>query len=263
MAKIVEIIGPSGSGKSSVYKGLKEKWQYNLNWVTYDQVNYSPEAKIGRILKKVQRILKDIIPRKKPDVPKPAVINDWKFVGSNNDYFLSTEHDEFKSVLMDLVEEHCKVGFSGDDKRFITAYMIMWSMARIDTVRFIDNNNRYCILDQGEGLISRIMHLTTPSFDEKALSFYLEYVPYPDVLFYLDTDLDIIIERVKTRSRSSSLHEGMDESEMIQYTEKADRFLHKAVDYLDSKGVEVHKIDCSQTIDQIVNIISDRLSNRN
>lgn len=262
MPKIVEIVGPSGSGKSSVYKELKARWEYGFDWVTYDHVNYSPEAKIGRIINKAQRILKDIIPRKKPDVPKPAVNDEWKFVGSNNDYFLGNEHEIFKSVLMDLIDEHCKVGYNGADKRFITAYMIMWSMARIDTVKSVKNDDRFCILDQGEGLISRIMHLTSPSFDEKALTLYLEHVPNPEVLFFLDTDVDTIIKRVKTRKRSSSLHEGMNDSEILRYTEKTKEFLGKAADFLKNNGVDVYRINSSQTIDQVVTKITTLLSSK-
>lgn len=262
MPKIVEIIGPSGSGKSSVYKGLKESWKYGYNWVTFDQVNYSSEVQLGKIFKKGQRFFKNIIPRKKTDISKPAIIDQWKFAGSNNDYFLGKENEKFKSVLMDLIGEHCKTGFSGDDKRFITAYMAMWSMARIDTVKSIANDDRYCILDQGEGLISRIMHLTTPSFDEESLNLFLEHVPYPDVLFYLKTDLDVIVERVIKRNRSSSLHEGMNESEIVQYTKKTNNFLRIAADILDNKNVEVHKIDSSQTIDQIVREITQVLSSK-
>lgn len=262
MSKIVEIIGPSGSGKSSVYNGLKERWEYGLNWVTFDHLNYSPGVPLNRMVKRGQRILKNLIPQKKSDIPKPRVKEEWKFVGTNNNYFLGGKHEEFKSVLMDLIEDHCKVGYSGTDKRFITAYMIMWSMGRIETVKSIENDDRYCILDQGEGLISRIMHLTTPSFDENALNLYLQHVPNPDVLVYLNTDLEIIYDRVKNRKRSSSLHDGMSDSDILQYTEKTDLFLRKASDYLEKEGADVYRVDSSQTIGQVISQIVEIFSSK-
>lgn len=262
MPKIVEIVGPSGSGKSSVYFSLLRQWSYENNWVTYNQLQFSKVSTLDKLVRKAKTALNEFSPFRKKKVRSTEMKSEWKFTKNRNDTFLGENYSEFKSVLMDLVEEHCKVGFTGADKRFITVYMVMWSMAYIDTVNQEKDDDRYCILNQGEGLVSRIMHLNSPSFDEAALRKYIHSIPNPDVLFFLETDAEEILERVQSRDRWSTLHEGMNDEQILHYTQKTNTLLSLAATILKDDGVDVHRIDGSQTLDQVVGDITTILSSK-
>lgn len=260
MPKIVEMIGPSGSGKTSIYDALKKAWKPEYNWVTYDQIKYSNESKVARVSRKISRALQDLLSGRDKDVKQTDMIPGWKFIDHDNHTFLGDKYQDLKTVLMDLIEQHCAVGFNGSDKRFVTAYMVMWSIAHIETVKSIQNDHRFCILKQGEGLVSRIMHLNSPSFDETALSTYLASIPFPDVLFFLETDPEIILERIKNRDRSPTLHQGMSEDEILSYTISTNQYLRKAFAAAEEAGADVYKIDGSKPVDQSVLEIMKRLS---
>lgn len=262
MPKIVEIVGPSGSGKSSVYISLKRQWDFKYNWVTYNQLQFSNVGTIEKLVRKAKTAINEFSPFRDTKVRSTEMKSEWKFVRNRNDTFLGESYSEFKSVLMDLVDEHCKEGFTGADKRFITVYMVMWSMAYIDTVKEIKDDDRYCILNQGEGLVSRIMHLNSPSFGEAALKKYIESIPNPDVLFFLETDAEKILERVQSRDRWSTLHEGMNSEQILQYTEKTNHLLSMAATILEEDGVDVHRVDGSQPLDEVVGEITATLSSK-
>lgn len=254
MPRIVEIIGPSGSGKSTIYKFLKKEWKSEYNWVTFDQLQASHENIFDKISRKISKSLKKP-PFSKVNPRKTQVNPEWGFVKNHNDTFLGNEYSDFKTVLMDLVQEHCRSGFLDIDKRFITVYMVMWSIAYIERIKSFKNDDRYCILPQGEGLISRIMHLNSPTFNDKALEKYLDSAPFPDLLIFLNVDEDEILDRIKTRERSSSLHNGMDEKKIRAYTKKTNILFQKASEILEQDGVPVYRINAVESIEQVVDSI--------
>lgn len=263
MPRIVEIIGPSGSGKSTIYNLLNTRWKSEYNWVTYDQLQASHVSIFDRISRKFSKAIKKLSPFSNPKPRKTQINPEWKVIKNHNDTFLGDDYSDFKMVLMDLVEEHCKSGFTGVDKRFITVYMVMWSIAYIETIKSYKNDDRLCILNQGEGLISRIMHLNSPTFDEKALKSYLYSAPHPDVLILLNVDADEILNRVKERDRLSSLHARMDEQKILEYTKKTNEMLLNASNILEKSGVDVYRIDASAGADEVADAIIHALSSKN
>ncbi|MDR9366926.1 MAG: hypothetical protein RI575_16440 [Balneolaceae bacterium] len=263
MPKIVELIGPSGVGKTAVCKELKKAWKPDHNWVPYDYVKHSRERLLKSYIRKVFTRLIPLLFNKKESVEKTRIVNDWKFIDQNNKTFLGDEYEELKSTVMDLVEEHCKKGYDGSDKRFITIYMIMWSIAHIETIRSIKGDNRLCILKQGEGFVSRIMHLNSPSFNEKDLMQYLDVIPFPDILIQLDVHPDEIMRRIKNRDRRSTLHKGMDEEMIYEYTNKMIEYFNISMEKAKNAGVQVHKVDSTlnsafQTSKMVKKILSSQ-----
>lgn len=260
MPRIVEIIGPSGSGKSTIYDALNEKWTSSDPWVTFDYVKYSqvtPAERLLRRARKAARLIADFLNR---EVPKTEIISEWQIVDRRNKTFLGDEYAELKAVLMDLVEAHAKKAYDGTDKRFNTIYMLMWSIAQIDTLKRMQNDERHCILRQGEGLISRIMHLNSPTFDESALITYLEAIPLPDVLFALQLHPDEIVKRIMNRNRMSTLHKGMNSEQVYEYTRNTYKQLQRAADFAGKHGVNVYRVDASKPIEQTIRTITNRMS---
>lgn len=262
MPKTVELIGASGVGKTSVYKELQSKWEPGYNWVTYDKLKYDRTELLKRSVKSAQRLLLRLLPSSKSNQKKTDLPEKWKFIDKNSLTFRGEKYNEFKSVIMDLIQEHCIKGYEGTDKRFVTTYMMMWSLAHVDNVYSKKNDDRLCLLKEGEGLISRIMHLNTPSFDEEALNNFLELVPFPDYLILLESTPGLIMERIKNRNRISTLHKGMDEDTIAEYTTKTIKFFHIAMEKARRKGVNVYKVDATLSLEQTTGQVVDILSSR-
>lgn len=260
MPQIVELIGPSGTGKTAIYNAIKNKWNPEYNWVVYDDLNYSGRAisgaRLNALKRKITRFLFPFKNRKRTQMNA-----DWKFIDYSNRTYLGDEYSELKSGLMDLVEAHCSKSYAGRDNRFNTIYMLMWSIAHLDRVQAAENDDRYCILKQGEGFVSRIMHLNSPSFNEKALDRFMQIIPLPDVIVYLDVPLPEIMHRIKTRNRLSSIHKGMNEETIEGYTENTMKYLNKASEIAEQKGVRVQRIDATKAIDDSASEIITYLSN--
>ncbi|MDX1641752.1 MAG: hypothetical protein R3220_08630 [Balneolaceae bacterium] len=258
MAKTVEIIGPSGSGKSSVYSSLRSRWKEGDNWVTYDDMHRSAKKMRKRYLRKAVRIITDMLPIGRQSENNTLVNGEWDFIDYTDRIFLDDSNSEFKKAIFDLIEEHNRKWYDGSDKRFVTIYMMMWSIAHIDRVLTAKNDDRFCILKQGEGFVSRIMHLNSPSFDEAALQKYLEHIIYPRKLIFLDVHADVILKRIKNRDRTATLHKGMDEETIRRYTQKTIKFFEIAMDSARQEGVEVHRVDASkslaETVDEIIEV---------
>lgn len=261
MARTVEVIGASGVGKTTIYNQLKEEWEPNNTWVPFDYLKHSRDKILKRYFKKLFFRFIPLMLNKKESMKNASVSDQWRFIEHDNKTFLSEDFSDFKTTVMNLIDEHCREGYDGSDKRFKTIYMMMWSIAYIETVKSIKNDNRLCILKQGEGLVSRIMHLNTPSFDEDALMQYLDVVPFPDHLILLDVHPDEIMRRIKNRGRVSTLHHGMDSNMICEFTKKTMEYLKIASEAAEKKGSNVHRINATltsetQTAKKIVEILA-------
>jgi len=259
MLQAVELIGPSGAGKTAIYQALKSKWRPEYNWVTFDDHKYSGKrvdsAFFNAIKNRISKIISPLENRTRAEM-NPQ----WKFIDYDNRIYLGDGYDYLKTDLMDLVEEHCSKGFDGSDKRFNTLYMLMWSMGHLDKIKSRKNDQRFCILKQGEGLVSRIMHLCTPSFDEKALHKYMDTIPLPEVIFKLDISVEEVMKRIEHRNRTSSLHKGMDAEVILNYTLKTHEYLNRACEIASLDGTRVFHIDAEVEVedstDQIIECLT-------
>lgn len=255
--KIVELLGPSGIGKSALYHELRSRWKPSDEWVTFDDIFATPKQFPGTYLRTVYRPLKKAWNEPYDYTRSLRNYNIWDQLDGYSNPFLFGEYGGFFHKMMDLVEQHCKVGYSGDDKRFQTFFMIMWSVGQLNTVLELENDTRLFLMKDGELLLSRIMHLNSPSFDEDALHEYLDVVPKPEALVQLVAPPDQIVKRIKQRDRVASLHLGMDEETLFTYTISTLEMLGKACDYLKTRDVPVLVVDAEKDVAQNANQIID------
>lgn len=260
MPKTVEIIGPSGAGKTAIYDNLRSEWRDDYRWVTFDDLNRSKSKMIYSYFKKANSIFLELLPFvKNNDQAKTYVNEEWGFINYRDSIYLGDDYKALKTVLMDLVDQHCAEWYDGTDRRFVTIYMMMWSMAYWEKVYSFKNDDRLCILKQGEGFISRIMHLNSPSFNEIALQKYLNHIPLPDYLIFLDVNAENILKRIKARERLSTLHAGMNDEAIFDYTQKTIDHFQTAMETVSKKGVSVHCVDAYESLadvtDNIIHII--------
>lgn len=251
MPKTVEIIGPSGSGKTAIYRELRSQWKDEYNWVAFDDLNRSKKRLRKRYFKKAFQIFLEYFPGTKTEKRNTQVASKWDIINYDNLIFLGGKYTELSTLLMDLVEEHSAEWYDGSDKRFITIYMLMWSIAHFERVVTIKNDDRFCVLKECEGFVNRIMHLNSPSFNEEALLKYLKGVPLPNVLIFLEISADDIFQRIKTRNRLSTLHKGLNDEAIYTYTQQTINLFNVAIKFAEKKGTRIYRVNASNTLTEL------------
>ncbi len=248
--KIAELLGPSGVGKSALYHELRNRWKPADKWVSFDDIFATPKQFPGTYIRTVYRPLKKAWKDPYDYSRSLKNYNIWDQLDGYSNPFLFGEYGDFFHRMMDLVEQHCKVGYSGEDKRFQAFFMIMWSVGQLNTVLELEGDDRLFLMKDGEMLLSRIMHLNSPSFDEDALRAYLEVVPKPEVLVRLIAPPEQIVKRIKQRDRVASLHLGMDDETIYRYTHDTLIMLGKACELLKSEGIPVLEINAENEVSE-------------
>lgn len=255
--KIAEFLGPSGIGKSALYHQVRKRWKPVDHWVSFDDIFATPKQFPGTYLRTIYRPLKSAWSAPFDYSRSLKNYNHWEQLDAYSNPFLFGEYGNFFHKIMDLVEEHCRIGYSGEDKRFQAFFMIMWSVGQLNTILELDEDPRLFLMKDGELLLSRIMHLNSPSFDEEALHTYLSVVPRPAAIVRLVASPESILKRIKERDRVASLHLGMDDEIIFRYTVDTLNLLEKACNELKKEGVPLLEIDMEKEITDNADLVID------
>jgi len=241
MPKIVELVGPSGVGKSSLYFTLQKQWKQSDDWAVYH----------------------DFIYRRKKWSPEGVLfkLKSMFYAVSNTDYFwdegkivdqkknFGNIYPEFVETFLDLIHEHSKVGFNGEDKRFQVIFFMFKSIERINKVLSNESDDRVCLID--EGLVSRIMHLNSPTFSRNDVDRYISTMPLPDAVLYLNTNADEILKRIKKREKTSTIHSGLTEKELIQSTKDTQDLIEYSLSRLEDSGVQILRLNANESVKKL------------
>jgi thymidylate kinase len=241
MAKIVELLGPSGVGKSSLYLELQNQWSEDDSWAVYHDLVYRRKGKdLVSLILKIKSLWSKVS-------CSDYFWNDGNLKDSQRQF--ADSHPEFMSVLMDLIQNHTKVGFNCEDKRFLVTFFSLKSIGRLQEVLQREDDKRTCLID--EALLSRIMHLNSPSFTESDLETYLAAMPLPDGLVYLNAPVEVVLERVQKRKKLSTIHEGLSETEIQLYTENTQHLMEAVINFLNQKNIPVLQLDARKCPHQL------------
>lgn len=241
MPKVVELIGPSGVGKSSLYFSLQKEWNEDDDWAIYHDFMYrrrkwSPEG----ILLKIKSIFYAVS-------QSDYFWNEGKMIDQKKDF--SEKYPEFVQTFLDLIHEHTKEGFNGEDKRFQVIFFMLKSIERVNSILESGNNDRICLID--EGLVSRLMHLNSPTFSKRDVDRYISRMPLPQAIIYLNTDAIEILNRIKKRKKTSTIHSGLTEQEIIESTENTQELIQYALNKVEESGVEILRLSAEESVKRL------------
>ncbi len=253
MARIVEIVGPSGVGKSYIYNQLRDAWNKNDKWAVYHDFRYERKSRNSFSRPEIiYEYLYNILNKVKYISYKPSG-------GEQLDHMkkFHEDHRQFVDHTLDIINRCCREFYKKDNRYFATLYFYK-SVEELQAIRELQHDKRICLFD--EGLLSRIMHLSSESLTDQDMDEYLNYMPVPDGVILLKSDPRRICENIKKRRRVATIHQGLNEQQLHDYTEKTQYHMEYAAGYFREKGVKVMEINLDSARDNHIDTIVEKLN---
>ena len=238
MAKIIELLGPSGVGKSALYFSLQKQWKEDDTWAVYHDFRY--KRKKNSIASYVMGFKSFFYKTSYSDY----IWSDGKI--ADNKLAFVEKYPEFIGTFLDIIHENAKYGIDGEDNRYIMIHYMMRTIEQLNNILSKPDDTRICLMY--ESLLCRIMHLSSPNFYEQDLLIYLKDMPLPYAVIYLKASAQTILERIKKRQRTATIHEGLTDKLIIEQTLRTQHLMEFANDYLVKKNVPVITFDAKMPI---------------
>lgn len=229
---MVEIIGPTGVGKTTISRNLLQVWDGIGAWISYEKLliecNYST------------------FPLNQTDIPAgfrflqlfPDYLNNFKELNNS----LDTSESWFIRKKREL--QHFKVLC---DIQLISE---LYSTQRI----------KYPLCVYDEGIIFKTFNRVDSDKHFLAINQLLKTFPLPGVIVLIDAPADIIAERAFEREKTAPVHRHKNLNEIHQNIITQKKRFSDLVDFLDKAGIIVYKLDSTDTPEHSALKISELLN---
>ena len=253
MAKIVELCGSPGVGKSSIFyeieklRGSKE----NNTWTTATNTNpegdYSKRGLAKKIYSKIRQGKNKVgRPEKKENfyVFAKRIYREIK-VGRQlihkeaADRFIAQNPLYIDAIWKNIFHKQAQSS-NGLDLRFEKAQWIYRIIKKIQIIKE-NNSEQYFIIDEGLiNMIDRALYKSKSVTEENAeILELLEVIPLPDALVYIETGLDENVRRIICREDIRDMHLGMTEENLRNITQTTRERILNSIKYLENRGTPV------------------------
>lgn len=251
--KVIEIIGPPGVGKSTIYQSLCKQWDTDSHWV-YPEVLLTSKPPLTH-LKKWMAYRMRILLHKKLVKSIPV------------DYGL--RFDEDHQALANFCWKHLSDTHFYEDKdankRFRSAYFLFNSFCLYQAI--IEKATAApCIIE--EGLLQKSFFIKDNAENDQQtinlLNQYLQLVPLPYAIIYIDTpDTNEVVKRLRGRGKVIASHLGKDDDALRRDIEKWRYLQNNIVEKMQQLGVTIFRINSTQPVKENVTQILKQVNNFN
>lgn len=254
MAKIIEITGPAGAGKTTILKSLFSSRDESCNCLFHKSLY--PRQKINFLdLSSLVNNLPYFIKFRKTHLDNKVLTEaGTRFVKQNQPYI---------NVLWENLVQNQKLDTGGVDNRFFKA-ALFWDL--IQKYQYIKELNvgKYVMCD--EGLIHFLpiygsVENKNMEDDLTDLNGLLQVMPLPDAFIFIDTDVEIIAQRAQQRKKLAGVHKHKNEEEIRKVTEKVKETMGYVKDILASLGVPVLVLDSRHEVEKNRLLINNFVNN--
>jgi deoxyadenosine/deoxycytidine kinase len=239
--RIIEIIGPPGVGKSTLYKSLRNTWTQESSWIYQEALLIPDKPNVLDFINWIEYHTKKILGKRFSKSIKADF--GLRFASNNPDlanFFWSNLSD---SRIFNNQEV---------DKRFRSAYYLFYDFCRYQAI--LDKDfDRPCIIN--EGLLQKSFFVNKDeSMMCDLLNRYLSLLPLPRAVIFINTsNTDIILSRLQNRGKTLASHVGKSDLELIEDIKKWQQMLQLVVEKVTALNVAVLNIDAERPIKENVN----------
>jgi hypothetical protein len=237
MARIMELCGSPGVGKSTIYNALMSKWTKTDNWIPADYL--FPYVKSN--YKWVYDFLKMFA---KKDL-RAADVRVLRNAGSR---FISQYPEYIEACINHLLSDE-KESLNGTDQRLEKASYIYDLIKMIQICRE-SSCDRIVILQEGliNGIRNALYKSESETNQKEEIIFLLNVMPLPDALIYVETDLNENINRLASRYKIIPSFEKLDRDQLLTIIQQLRIIWKTAINLLEERGIPVLYIDSSDPV---------------
>lgn len=247
--KIIEIIGPPGVGKSTLYKALCKTWSADSNWIYQDALLTPAKPSILDFGNWLEYHAKKLLGKKLTKNIKTEF--GLRFVDSN---------PALANFYWSHLSDTRTYSSNEIDKRFRSAYILFYDFCRYQAI-LESIYEKPCLINEGLLQKSFFVH-EDEEFLHALLNTYLSLLPLPYAVIFINTTSNsTILERLCNRKKIIASHVGKDESEIMIDIEKWQRTLSLIIDKTEDSSVKILRIDGEKPIDDNVRHIKEMLAN--
>jgi adenylate kinase family enzyme len=249
--KIIELIGPPGIGKSTVYQSLCKTWKPGSQWV-YPDVLLASKPRFLSFSKWLEYHLRLVL-RKKLTKSIPIDYG-LRFAG---------QQQQLATFCWNYLSD---IQFSNDEeinKRFRSAYFLFSNFCMYQAI-LEKAPAKPCIIQ--EGFLQKSFFIQDDQGHDQLinelLNKYLLLIPLPYAIIYMDTpDINEIIKRLRGRNKIIASHLDKDDEALQRDIEKWQQTHNRILEKLKSAGVLIVKINGRQPVKDNVSRIKELLKN--
>jgi deoxyadenosine/deoxycytidine kinase len=245
---LIEIIGPPGVGKSTLYNSLIQKWNRKSSW-KYNHNIQSGNTSLSKVKSWLDKGFRDLTGKKRSE--KVSVRHGFEF---------AKNHHELADFLWSFLSDKRTNSGNENNKRFRSAYFLFKDFCRL---QYIIENGREKPFVIEEGLLQKSFLLNQDKqFMYDSISTYIELIPLPRAIIYLNTgSVDIILNRIKNRRKTIASHIGLNDSELYADLETWQYMFGIIIAKMEEKGVEVYRVNGENPVNNNVRLLLQYLEN--
>jgi adenylate kinase family enzyme len=247
--KIIEIIGPPGVGKSTIYQSLCKSWKPGSPWVHPDVLLTAKPGFFSFRKRLVYNL--SLLLGKKLTKTIPVEFG-LRFAG---------QQQELAKFCWEYLAE---IQFYEDrdiNKRFRSTYFLFRTFCMYQVI-LEKAPAKPCIIQ--EGFLQKSFFVRDKEEDDQLinelLNNYLQLIPLPYAIIYMDTpDSKEIVKRLRGRSKIIVSHYGIDDTALQRDVEKWRHAQQKVLEILKKAGVLIVQINGMAPVKENVAIIKKLL----
>lgn len=227
MISHIEFMGPQASGKSEIYKEFLKSTKKNQHIISFEKaLYYSLKLKLPyRVLKKI--LISQIYSRSYKRIKRLA------------DFELNNQ--ELYSFVLKKIKEYGKPKWRNETLYGVNNFFSLYQQIS----EHFQNKKDIIVFD--EGFLQRGVSIfaTNPLIKPKRKDVveYIKKIPLPKIVFYISTDSEQCLERMKKRKQGFKRMKNLSKKDLKKVMENVELYLNIAKKELEKKGVLVLKIE--------------------
>ncbi len=247
--KIIEIVGPPGVGKSTIYQSLCKTWKPGSPWV-YPDVLLTAKPGFFSFRKWLVYNLSLLLGKKL--IKTVPVDYGVRFAGQQ------------QGLAKFCWEYLAEIQFYEDrdiNKRFRSTYFLFRTFCMYQAI-LEKAPAKPCMIE--EGFLQKSFFVRDKEADDQLinelLNNYLQLIPLPYAIIYMDTpDSKEIVKRLRGRSKTIVSHYGIDDTALQRDVERWRHAQQKVLEILKKAGVLIVQINGMAPVKENVTIIKKLL----
>jgi len=244
--EIIEIIGPPGIGKTTLYNALCKKWRPSCYW-TYLDVLLTPAPSFSDFNNWFEYKIRKVLKRKLS-----------KSVPTEYGLRFAQSHPELTNFYWHQLSDENVYASIKAEMHFRSVFLLYSDFCRYQAIAEKESPNP-CVLN--EGLLQKSFLVQNDlGLMSDLINKYLAFVPLPKAIIYINTDKELIVERLINREKIIATHLGKNRNELLEDIIKWQYQLELIISWMRNHRVLVYNIDGAKPVEENVLIITGILA---